>query len=162
MPSDPANLEGEWGRSLTDERYRLVLSGVFNLPWSLTLAPIYEYGSGQPWNRILGYDYNGDGHFYDRAQGAARNDQDGPDYQSLSLRISKAISFGQGEIELILESFNLFNTVNYDVQSVDNSMYFAGPTLANPSGEYVPNPRFGEYTATHSPREIQIGMRYVF
>ena len=59
-PSDPADVEGEWGRSGTDERYRLVLSGVFKLPWDLHLATIYEYGSGRPWDRVYGYDFNGD------------------------------------------------------------------------------------------------------
>ena len=60
-PNDPANLEAEWGRSRGDERYRFVASAVLRLPARFTLAPIFEYGSGQPWNRRLGYDHNGDG-----------------------------------------------------------------------------------------------------
>ncbi len=69
-PSDPADLEAEWGPSWTDERYRLVVSGVFRLPWGLTVAPFYEYGSGVPWNRVYGYDLNGDGTFGDRPPGS--------------------------------------------------------------------------------------------
>ncbi len=60
---------------------------------------------------------------------------------------------GRGRLDLIIEAFNLFNTVNYAVTSVDNAMYLA-------PGE--PNPRFGAYTATLPPREIQLGLRYVF
>jgi hypothetical protein len=60
-PSDPANVEAEWGRSRADERYRFTASAVLRLPYRFTLAPIFEYGSGQPWNRRYGYDYNGDG-----------------------------------------------------------------------------------------------------
>ena len=56
----PADIEGEWGPGAAGERYRFVVSGVFRLPWEFTIAPIFEYGSGQPWTHRLGYDYNGD------------------------------------------------------------------------------------------------------
>lgn len=158
MPSDPADAEAEWGRASTDERYRLVVSGVFRLPWRLTLAPIYEYGSGQPWNRVLGWDDNSDGEFTDRGEGVARNDQDGPRFSQLSLRLTKGFTFGQGELELMLEIFNLFDTTNYDVSSVVNTEY----ALDSTTGQMVPNPEFGTYTATLSPREIQLGLRYSF
>ena len=153
LPSDPADLEAEWGRSKTDERTRLVISGVFQLPWRLTLAPIYEYGSGQPWNRFLGYDANSDGEFTDRAPGVARNDRDGPSFSRLSLRLTKAIDLGAGDLDLIVEVFNLLNTTNYDVGSVIDTEYLAPG---------VRNPDFGTYTATLSPREIQLGLRYSF
>ena len=149
-PSDPADIEAEWGRSNTDERIRLVLSGIFHLPWGLTLAPVYEFGSGRPWTVFQGYDVNGDGQPWDRPVGYDRNDQDGPSFSQLSLRLTKAISFSGGrQVELIIEAFNVLNTTNYDVNSVDN---------ANPVG----NPRFGTCTATLAPREIQLGLRYVF
>jgi len=153
-PSDSADIEAEWGRGNTDERYRLVFSGVFLLPWELTLAPIYEYGSGRPWTRLLGYDANGDGVVADRPPGSERNDRDGPRFHQLSLRLTKAVSLGgRGRLDLIVEAFNAFNTTNYDVTSVDNAMYLMPG---------VENPRFGSYTATLSPREIQLGLRYVF
>ncbi len=160
-PSDPADIEAEWGRSRNDERYRLVLSGIFHLPWGITLAPIYQYGSGQPWNHLLGYDYNGDGKNSDRPAGVERNDMDGPDFRSLSLRITKTFAIpGGGDLDLIVEGFNILDNTNYDVNSVDKFEFLAGPTLANPTAEYVPNPNFGKYRATLDPREIQIGLRY--
>ncbi len=160
-PSDPADIDAEWGRSRNDERYRVVVSGIFKLPWNVTLAPIYEYGSGQPWNHLLGYDYNGDGKTSDRPAGVKRNDMDGPDYKSLSLRITKTIAFtDSGSLDLIIEGFNILDNTNYDPNSVDKFEYLSGPTLANPTAEYVPNPNFGKYRATLDPREIQIGMRY--
>ncbi|RLE16495.1 MAG: hypothetical protein DRJ14_08410, partial [Acidobacteria bacterium] len=159
-PSDPANIDGEWGRSRNDERVRLVLSGVFHLPWNMIVAPIYEYGSGQPWNHRLGYDFNGDGKNSDRPEGVTRNSEHGPLYRNLSLRITKTFVFGAGRLDVIVEGFNVFNTVNYDVTSVDAAEFFAGPTLANPAAAYVPNPNFGNYRATLNPREIQLGLRY--
>jgi hypothetical protein len=150
-PSDSADIDAEWGRSNVDERYRLVLSGVFLLPWDLTLAPIYEYGSGRPWNVLVGGDANGDGSLFDRPPGYDRNDQDGPRFSQLSLRLTKGVNLGaRGRLDLIFEVFNVFNTTNYDVTSIDNALL--GGT----------NPRFGEYTATLPPREIQLGLRYSF
>ena len=141
--SDCADVEAEWGRSNTDERYRVVLSGVFLLPWELTLAPIYEYGNGRPWTRLLGYDYNGDGSVTDRPPDSERNDRDGPRFQQLSLRLTKAVPLGgKGRLDLIVEAFNVFNTTNYDVNSVDNAMNLS---------RWEENPRFGAYTATLSP-----------
>lgn len=40
------NLRGEKGYSVTDERHRLTLYGEAQLPWRISLAPIYTYGSG--------------------------------------------------------------------------------------------------------------------
>jgi len=159
--SDPADIDAEWGRSGTDERYRLVLSGVFRLPWNVSLSSIYEYGSGQPWNRRYGYDYNGDFRITDRPEGVSRNDRNGPRFSQLDLLLSKAFDVGaQGSLVVLVEVFNLFDTVNYDVRSVDGAMYFDGPTLANPDVAFVPNPGFGTYRNTHRPLEAQIGLRW--
>ena len=163
VPSDSANLEAEWGRSNTDERYRFVFSGVFRLPWNLTLAPFFEYGSGQPWDRVYGYDFNGDFGVSDRPPGVRRNGENGPPFRQLSLRLMKTLSFGgPRRIDLIIEAFNVLDTTNYDVSSVDGAMYFSGPTLWDPTIPFVPNPDFGSYRATHSPREIQLGLKYTF
>lgn len=161
-PSDPADIDAEYGRSRSDEAYRIVLSGVFRLPWGVALAPIYEYGSGQPWNRILGYDFNGDGKNSDRAPGVERNGEDGPVFRQFSLRLTKSFPLGDGQLDVIVEGFNLFDNTNYDVTSVDNAEFFSGPTLANPAAPSVPNPNFGTYRATLSPREVQLGLRWRF
>jgi hypothetical protein len=153
-PSDPANPEGEWGYSRGHEDYRAVVSGVFRLPLNFYLGATWQYGSGQPWNRILGYDANGDGKNSDRAEGVDRNDQDGPTFNSFALRLGWIISLGgSAELELIAEAFNLFDTVNYDVTSINNAEFLAAG---------VPNPDFGEYRATLDPREIQLGARFRF
>jgi hypothetical protein len=162
-PNDPADIEAEWGRSRGDERYRFVASGVFRLPYEFTVAPIFEYGSGQPWNRRRGYDYNGDGKLSDRLPGVGRFDQDGPDFMQTNLRVTYKVPVpGQTGVELIAEAFNLFNRANYDVNSIINSEFTGGPTMANPAAALVPNPRYGQYTATLTPREFQLGARIRF
>ncbi len=162
-PSDPANPEGEWGHARSWERYHVVVSGVFNVGWDVTVAPIAEYGSGQPWTSRLGYDYNGDGKNSDRAPGVQRNGEQGPPYRQVSLRITKAFRIpGAGRLEAIAEAFNVFNTVNYDVNSINAGQYLSGPTILNPALPYVNNPLYRTYSATLPAREIQLGVRWSF
>jgi hypothetical protein len=162
-PNDPADLEGEWGFARGHERYRIVLSGVFHAPWGLQVAPIYEYGSGQPWTHRLGYDWNGDGKNSDRPAGVGRNEEDGPPFRQLSLRLTKAFTTsGFGQVELIAEAFNVTNVTNYDVQSTVAGEFLSGPTAANPALPAVRNPRFGQYNAAMPAREFQLGVRWLF
>jgi carboxypeptidase family protein/TonB-dependent receptor-like protein len=162
-PNDPADMEAEYGRGRGDERYRIVLSGVFHLPLGFMFAPIYEYGSGQPWTHRLGYDFNGDGKNSDRPVGVGRNTEDGPPFRQLSLRLTKAFPVsGFGQLEAIAEAFNVTNVTNYDVQSINGGEFLSGPTAANPSAAAVKNPRFGRFSATLPPREFQLGLRWVF
>jgi hypothetical protein len=162
-PNDPANIEDEYGYARGHERYRVVLSGIFHAPWNVTVAPIFEYGSGQPWTRRLGYDFNGDGKNSDRPLGVGRNEEEGPSFQQVSLRLTKGFSVaGFGQLEAIAEVFNLTNRTNYDVQSVVGGQFLSGPTAANPAAPAVVNPRFSQFNATLPPREFQLGVRWVF
>ena len=161
-PNDPANMGAEYGRGRGDERYRFVLSGVFHLPWGFVAAPIYEYGSGQPWTHRLGYDFNADGKNSDRPVGIGRNEEDGPSFQQLALRLTKSFNVGMGRLQAIAEVFNATNETNFDVQSIVTGEFLRGPTAAVPATVAVRNPRFGQYNATLPAREFQLGLRWVF
>jgi hypothetical protein len=161
-PSDPADPENEWGYGRSHEDLRFVLSGVFRLPANFALGATYIYGSGQPWNPIIGVDYNGDAKNSDRFEGVDRNSMDGPSFSQFNLRVTWTLPIGDGGLDFIAEAFNLFNTTNYDVNSVDNFEYTSYPTLGNPAIPAVENENFGEYRATLAPLEIQLGMRYRF
>jgi hypothetical protein len=163
--SDPANIEAEWGRSRADERYRFTASAVLRLPYRFTLAPIFEYGSGQPWNRRYGYDYNGDGKSSDRKPGVAKFSENGPKFASVNLRATYGLQLGKrAKADVIAEFFNLTNRVNYDVNAltVNGAEYLSGPTLQNPSAAAVANPNFMKYTLTLPPFEAQLGVRFTF
>lgn len=52
-PIDPNNLHREYGPPPNDQRHRLVLSGVANLPWRFRFAPIWTIASGVPMDILL-------------------------------------------------------------------------------------------------------------
>ena len=86
----------------------------------------------------------------------------GPKFEQLSLRLTKAIPASFGQLDVIAEAFNLTNHDNRDVQSVVGGQYLAGPTIANPKAAYVPNKDFGKYNAHLPSREVQLGLRWIY
>jgi hypothetical protein len=92
-----------------------------------------------------------------------RNSEDGPVFRQLSLRLTKGFTIlGDQRLDLIVEGFNVLNNTNYDVNSVDGAEFLSGPTLANKTLPFRPNPNFGHFRATLPGREIQLGLRWVF
>jgi hypothetical protein len=53
--------EEEFGPTRIDERHRVVVSGVFDLPWGVQLAPIFQLASSRPYALNAGLDIDGDG-----------------------------------------------------------------------------------------------------
>jgi Carboxypeptidase regulatory-like domain/TonB dependent receptor len=51
----------EFGPTRLDERHRIVLSGVFDLPGGFQLAPIVQLASSRPFSPTTGLDIDGDG-----------------------------------------------------------------------------------------------------
>lgn len=52
-PIDPNNLHREYGPPPNDQRHRLVLSGLANLPWKFHFAPIWTIASGVPMDILM-------------------------------------------------------------------------------------------------------------
>jgi hypothetical protein len=52
-PIDPNNLQREYGPPPNDQRHRLVMSGVANLPYKFRFAPIWTIASGVPMDILL-------------------------------------------------------------------------------------------------------------
>ncbi|MGQ0541642.1 MAG: TonB-dependent receptor [Blastocatellia bacterium] len=51
----------EFGPTRLDERHRIVVSGVFNMPWGFQLSPILQYATARPYSPTAGVDLDGDG-----------------------------------------------------------------------------------------------------
>jgi len=79
---------------------------------------------------------------------SGRNSQTGPGYKNVNAAVVKHLRFGTADrttIDLRLEAFNLFGTVNYDLPDA----YFGSPT-------------FGRILSAGSPRRVQFGVKASF
>jgi hypothetical protein len=52
-PINPNNLHQEYGPPPNDQRSRIVLSGVANVPWQLVFSPIWTMATGVPMDILL-------------------------------------------------------------------------------------------------------------
>ena len=158
---DPA---AERGASLQDQRHRLALTAMQELPWRFQVSGIYTAGSGRPYNIIAGVDLNGDGDatvspgpdrarrtLSDPSSSIARNTGRLPGEHRLDMRVTKRIGMGKGStFTLTLDVLNAFNTTNFtDVNRVFGTGSYPSEKL----------PTFGQYTQAGPPRQLQIGAR---
>lgn len=117
FPSNPSDIEADYGRASSDVRHRVMAGGNIRAPWGISIGPMLTISTGRPYNITAGRDNNLDTVFSDRpsfgvagqagvisteygflnATGAGviipRNYGEGPSFASLSLRLSKSIPF---------------------------------------------------------------------
>jgi hypothetical protein len=170
------DLRAERSLSSFDQRHRLVVSGVIGSPFDtatgvgkvlsdVTVAPIFTYASGRPFNLLLGFDANRDTQpNTDRPIGAGRNTGEGPDFISVDLRVAKEVAFGPDSnfrLEGIFEAFNLFNRVNYSgINNVVGNAVFATYRVKG-RPDAGPTDPLG-FTSAFDPRQIQLGLKFRF
>jgi hypothetical protein len=176
----------ERGPSVTDQRNRFVaaisveprpfhrehelLGHVFN-DWKF--SSIVTAGSGRPVNATVEGDPNQDGNYdNDRLPGYSRNAFTGPDYASTDLRLVRKIHVGQGyRLEFTADSFNLFNRDNQRVEITSDGLTVEATTFTQytvyangvPSPAYYQQPQnFLKPNAAFAPRQIQLGLKFIF
>jgi hypothetical protein len=180
------NPNGERGPSVTDQRNRFVaaisveprpfhrghelLGHLFN-DWKL--SSIVTAGSGRPVNATVSGDPNQDGNsLNDRLPGYSRNGFTGPDYSSVDLRLVRKIHVTQSyRLEFTADSFNLFNRDNQRVQIFSTGLTAEATTFTQyatyvkgvPYPAYYQQPQnFLKPNAAFAPRQIQLGVKFVF
>jgi hypothetical protein len=177
-PADPTGLplgfdpELEKGPAVWDQRHRLVVSGLYELPGAVQLAAIGTLASGRPFTPLAGADLNGDGNGGatppDRARrnpadigsSLGRNSQNLPRQITLDVRVSRKIRLGKGaSLEPIFEVFNLFNRTNY---SDVNNVFGAGSFPDNPAKDAQGRVTYGLFTQAQPPRQLQLAARLSF
>ena len=154
---------GEWGPTVTDERHRVVLSGVFDLPWGIQAAPILQAASARPYNLISGTDSNKDGQalvaysrdqWVDPATGrpVSVNSQRGDPSFDLDARVSKFFNLGSEtrRIGVFAEFYNITNRANFGQTFQGNGL---SPTFRQPNG-FMPG--------LPTSRQMQWGIRFSF
>jgi hypothetical protein len=141
----------------TDERHRLVMTGIVGLPWDFIASTFITLGSGTPYT------------IDDQSQGGGVNQRrllrnggrpeqfafiipDAWAYRSVDLQVEKAFRFQRTHaFSVIFQGFNIF--------SFDNFTGYQGfiPTLPGV------NPNFGRPNALIDPgARLQFGLRYAF
>lgn len=138
-----------------DERHRIVVNGIMDLPWDFQLSGIGTFGSGTPYDIFD----DSEAQFYYRPN-AGRPDRHGfiiPDafaYRNVDLRLTKNFEvWGGSRLSLYVDAINVFNFRNY--------AGFDGGTGQVDQGN--PNPNFGNPSRVLFPtRTFQLGFRYAF
>src|SRR5690606_7923840 len=98
------------------------------------------------------FDLNGDGQFNDRTPGFKRNSFRGPGTNTVDSRLTWSVPLrGPRRVQVMVEAFNLLNAKN--VSSVYSTY---GPDPNNP------DPLFLSPIEYFPPREVQLGLRFVF
>lgn len=151
----------ERGPSVTDQRQRLVvafsaephpfhrghefLGQVFN-DWKI--STVVNYGSGRSFNATVAGDPNQDGNdLNDRLPGYSRNAFTGPDYATADLRLTRTLHFGERyKLNLVAESFNLFNRDNQRGTITSNGLLSSASTFVQNSVTANIAPYPGYYT----------------
>jgi Carboxypeptidase regulatory-like domain/TonB dependent receptor-like, beta-barrel len=137
--------------SSTDERHRIIATGIVGVPGDVIVSTFITLASG------LGYTIN------DNSQGSGINEHrillfagrppDTFNYKSVDFRIEKQFRFAARQsASVAFEGFNIFNTTNFGC--------YDGFIPAPPST----NPNFGTPSCTvdNSSRRLQFGLRYAF
>jgi hypothetical protein len=176
----------ERGPSVTDQRNRLVvafsvephpfhrgqefLGHLFN-DWKF--STVVNYGSGRPVNATVTGDPNQDGNdLNDRLPGYVRNAFTGPNYSTTDLRFTCFLRFGERyKLNFMAESFNLFNRDNQRVAITSNGMIASASSFTQNSvtanlapypGYYQLPGNFMKPNACYAPRQIQVGLKFIY
>lgn len=144
--------------STGDERHRLALSGIRDLPFGLKLSSVFILATPRPFVATDGRDVNGDTNFSNdflngKGERTIRPDNKWENmYRTLDLRLAKAINLGGGrKASLTAEAFNIFNWDNYSAW--DGRMREGNGNLRT---------GFNTFTGVFAPRQTQVGLRYEF
>jgi hypothetical protein len=135
----------------TDERHRIVLTGIAGLPADFIVSTFTTLSSG------LGFT------IFDNSRGSdfdvrqiylnAGRPPDTLNYKSVDLRVEKIFRLPEGQqASVALEGFNIFNSTNFGCYNGTISVL---PAV---------NPNFGvpSCTVENSSRRLQLGVRYTF
>lgn len=176
----------ERGLSVTDQRQRFVMSWVaapqpFHREHELlatvfnnwTLAGVVTLGSGRPVNaRVLGDANRDQNSANDRLPGYRRNSFTGPNYATTDMRLTRRFYLGDRlQLELLAESFNLFNRRNSRVDLSDDGFlntagtFVPGTVLVSGrryAASYQQSHGFLEPTNAYAPRQVQFAVRLRF
>jgi hypothetical protein len=138
----------EWGAIDTDERHRLFVSGIFELPLGIQFSTMFRWNTPRPYNIYDSNDPNDDGYSDLPAGIPHRMYGRGTDnFAQFDFRVSKFINFSKSmDLEIMAELFNALNTKNF----------------RGYQGDVAVPETFGLPSSTTMPLEAQFGVRFRF
>ena len=177
-PNDPTglpigfNARAEKGLATQDQRHRLVVSGLYQMPWNVNFSTIITAASGRPYTPLAGADLNGDGDGgafpSDRARtnpadpntAVKRNSETMASQVNVDARLSKRFNFGGSYgIEAIFDVFNLFNRTNYtEINNIFGTGAFPNSPIKDSQGRVT----YGVYEQALPGRQFQLGAKIIF
>ncbi|MGC4049052.1 MAG: hypothetical protein QM757_06005 [Paludibaculum sp.] len=149
------DMDANYSQSADFQRDTVRANGIVNMPWKMTLAGSFLYGSGQHYNATLsGKPFNKPGtnrlnigapitipaSVLDRWEGPAviatntvwpRNALRGLPLHKIDLRLSKSLKLGGANITGLAEVFNVFNWKNYGSYNTQLDSATFGQPVAN-------------------------------
>jgi len=151
-PSNPFDVEADFGIDERDITHRLVVSGTAELDWGFTVSGIGVFRSGGAMPALLVEDVNGDFRNFDRPV-----DENGhivprfparqPGFYNVDMRVTWSADLGNaGNLDLLFEVFNLFNSSNLE----STIFVFAAPNYGEPN------------TFASTQRTAQMGVKWRF
>jgi hypothetical protein len=180
QPQNPFDLAAERALSRQDQRHRFVFSALWELPigdeenaagkpkanpgWltrafsHIEVAPIFTAESGRPVDPLTGLDSNLSDAFplSSRPLGFGRDSLETPPLVTLDLRILKYFPFGESRhLDLVAESFNLFNRANVAQINPVFGSSLSGSSLS-------PIPGFAQPIEGTGARQIQFSLDFEF
>ncbi len=142
-------------KSTLDERHRISVNAVVDLPFGFQVSGWGTFASGRPYLVFTGTDDNNDGILGNDYPPEGRNAGE-PRLmpfifkyvfvgRNFNLRLSKSFKYAGFTLQLMVEAFNVFNWTNY---------------TGYPSN--MKSVLFGQPTSAGAKRQIQLGMRVSF
>jgi hypothetical protein len=151
---DPRFPEHEYGPQVDTPRFRMTANGSYDFNRFASISAIFRARTGFAYDARAGstVDLNNDGNFNDRVPGFERNSFRMPGNTSMDMRFTWTLPFGATRrLQTTFEAFNIYNSDN--IRTVDNQW---GTNPATPSAA------FGQPLSYFNPREVQLGLRYLF
>ena len=151
----------ETGPTGYDERHRVTVAGVFNLPYGFDVSPSMTAASARPYTQINGANPSGDGSLQlklaDGTPAGIGNARGFPLF-NLNARVTKNFTLSSSQrIGLFIEMYNLTNRANFGNAIGSNAATIA--TYGKPTG-YLGG--IGAVSTIPNSFQMQIGGRYSF
>jgi len=178
--TDPFGPVQQGPSARTDSRHLVSISGIVRLPWSVSVAPVFQYRSALPVHTFEGVDLNADGMTNDLtelryrytgldATNRATFEEDGAcetvncsrraGFSQLNLRVSRTFALGGSvRIEAIGEVFNFFNATNPSLALTQRRLERPGV----PNASFMQPMAYAGDVGQPEQRVGQVGFRITF